>query len=299
MIAILLGTLLLLGVLQLFSNTTEHDRNNSALARVQESARIGLEFIQRDVRRTSYLGCASANRAASTGTPSGAEQAITDLLTNTITGTENDDGDTLSIVYATNTGATATSLNGGSISLSNPIKHAANETFLVSDCSRLAIIITSSAEESATSITKSSNEYDPSGIMGTPLVWRMETANYDIRDTGRDDSLGNPIMGLYRNGDEIIEGAEELQVLYGLATSPSTTQWVEASELTAVNRSQIYRIKVSLTVASADTLRNPAPPAPLAIADLTAGTRTPAADSRLRRVFTSSIDLRNRQFLRN
>lgn len=301
MIAILLGTLLLLGVLQLFSNTTEHDRNNNALARVQESARIGLEFIQRDIRRTSYLGCASANRAASTGTPTGAEQAISDLLDNVITGTEGNVSDTLTTTYAISTGTTASSLNVSSISLSGSISHAANETFLVSDCSRIAIIITPSASASGgtTTLNKSGNEYNASSIMGTPIVWRMQTATYDIRDTGRDDSLGNAIMGLYRNGEEIIEGAEELQVLYGLATSPSTTRWVEASGLTAANRDQIYRVKVSLTVASADTLRNPTAPAPLAVADLTTGTRTPAADSRLRRVFTSSIDLRNRQFLRN
>lgn len=64
MIAILISSILLLGVLQLFSNTSDSDRTNSAMARVQESGRIALEVIGADARRTGYQGCTSASTPA-------------------------------------------------------------------------------------------------------------------------------------------------------------------------------------------------------------------------------------------
>ncbi|MCY1417348.1 hypothetical protein D3C76_681340 [compost metagenome] len=68
MIAILISSLLLLGVLQLFGNTTASDRTNSALARVQESGRIALEIIGADARRAGYQGCRSAADPTTVGT---------------------------------------------------------------------------------------------------------------------------------------------------------------------------------------------------------------------------------------
>lgn len=64
MIAILISSILLLGVLQLFSNTSASDRTNSAMASVQESGRIALEIIGADARRTGYQGCTSASTLA-------------------------------------------------------------------------------------------------------------------------------------------------------------------------------------------------------------------------------------------
>lgn len=62
MIAILISSLLLLGVLQLFTDTNSADRSSTALARVQESGRILMEIIGTDARRAGYQGCsASAN----------------------------------------------------------------------------------------------------------------------------------------------------------------------------------------------------------------------------------------------
>lgn len=60
MVALLISTLLILGVLQLFSNTSESDRTNTAIARVQENGRVALEIIGADARRAGYQGCNSA-----------------------------------------------------------------------------------------------------------------------------------------------------------------------------------------------------------------------------------------------
>lgn len=68
MVAILISSILLLGVLQLFSNTSATDRTNTALARVQESGRIALEIIGADARRAGYQGCSSAANTLTVGT---------------------------------------------------------------------------------------------------------------------------------------------------------------------------------------------------------------------------------------
>lgn len=60
MVAILISTLLILGVLELFINTSASDRANTALARVQESGRVAIEIIGGDARRAGFQGCISS-----------------------------------------------------------------------------------------------------------------------------------------------------------------------------------------------------------------------------------------------
>ena len=60
MVALLISTILTLGVLQLFDSTSASDRTNTAIARVQENGRVALEIIGGDARRTGYQGCSSA-----------------------------------------------------------------------------------------------------------------------------------------------------------------------------------------------------------------------------------------------
>lgn len=67
MVAIVISSLLILGVVQLFSNSTASDRTNTAVARVQESGRVALEIIGADSRRTGYQGCSSAANELTVG----------------------------------------------------------------------------------------------------------------------------------------------------------------------------------------------------------------------------------------
>lgn len=61
MVAILISSILLLGALELFSNTSATDKTNTALARIQESGRLALELIGADARRAGYQGCSSSS----------------------------------------------------------------------------------------------------------------------------------------------------------------------------------------------------------------------------------------------
>lgn len=61
MVALLIGTVLVLGIMELFIGTLRADRTSTELARVQENGRIAMELITREVRRAGYQGCSDAS----------------------------------------------------------------------------------------------------------------------------------------------------------------------------------------------------------------------------------------------
>lgn len=61
MIALLLASLLTLGLVQIFTSNSQTFRLNEANARVQESGRIALEILSRGVRNAGYYGCQPIN----------------------------------------------------------------------------------------------------------------------------------------------------------------------------------------------------------------------------------------------
>lgn len=57
MIAMLIGVLLLLGLIQIFSASRLAYRTTEGLARVQENGRFAMDFLQRDLRMAGHFGC--------------------------------------------------------------------------------------------------------------------------------------------------------------------------------------------------------------------------------------------------
>ena len=61
MISLALGSVVTMGVVQLFVANAETHRLLQGQSRMQESARFALDFIGRDVRKAGYRGCFSSN----------------------------------------------------------------------------------------------------------------------------------------------------------------------------------------------------------------------------------------------
>jgi type IV pilus assembly protein PilW len=76
MVTVVLSSLLLLGVLQLFMNTTAIDRTSNELARVQETGRVALDLIAREARRMGYQGCVGASITTDGGGITYPEEAL-------------------------------------------------------------------------------------------------------------------------------------------------------------------------------------------------------------------------------
>lgn len=62
MVAVLISTILVLGVTDLFGNSFFSSRSNNELARMQEAGRVALEIIGADARRAGYQGCTAADQ---------------------------------------------------------------------------------------------------------------------------------------------------------------------------------------------------------------------------------------------
>lgn len=81
MVTILLSSLLLLGVLQLYINTNATDRTSNELARVQESGRVAMEIIAREARRTGYQGCVGSSVETTVGSITYPREALAGTAT--------------------------------------------------------------------------------------------------------------------------------------------------------------------------------------------------------------------------
>lgn len=63
MIGITLGLILLTGVMQVFLSSKNVFTSQQALSRIQESGRMAIEFLSRDIRMAGFMGCASRTEA--------------------------------------------------------------------------------------------------------------------------------------------------------------------------------------------------------------------------------------------
>ncbi len=133
---------------------------------------------------------------------------------------------------------------------------------------------------------------------------------YYVKDTGRDNSRGNDIYALYQfdgvhhadssatpigKEDELVEGIEQLQILYGQRLSDGKLRFVPADDA-SLNFDDVEAVRVSILVSDSAPVRqdNDSRTYSLAGVDVgTAGTPAHDGDQRLRQVFTSTIFMRN------
>lgn len=123
---------------------------------------------------------------------------------------------------------------------------------------------------------------------------------YYVADTGRDNSAGQPVFSLYRvtNGgtpQELVEGVEFLRLNYGERLASGNVRYGDAS---VVSSDGITSARVGVMVQSLDPSRTDNDTRTYGLLDLSInadGTGVDhGGDRRLRRVFTSNVELRNR-----
>jgi len=77
MVALVIGIMMLLGVSEIFLTGSRSGVTSSDLARVQESGRIALELVSKEVRRAGYKGCVNSATELKTGGITYPDDAIT------------------------------------------------------------------------------------------------------------------------------------------------------------------------------------------------------------------------------
>ncbi|WP_421861827.1 PilW family protein [Motiliproteus sp.] len=353
MIALVVSSLLMLGVFEIFVGSSGTDRVAHAYARVQENGRLAMDMLTRHIRMAGYQGCIDSEIVdlnviadnAPTGDLTG--QAIwgyesqhsgwtvanrNDFLDN-ISGVHSG-SDVVYVQYVSPTGVNVICDGGGnSCSAVNAnIKIEDNSIGLnkydiavVSDCENADMfrIVNLPKDTDGKTTLAHSNSHNSSNNLSKPYsddaqVMSFEALAFYTKDTGRDTNRGNPIYSLYQfdsafhDGSgtgtyitgleqELVEGIEQLQILYGQRLTDGNLRFVDATDGN-LDFAEVDAIRIGLLVSSSEEIltdpdnnlyRLPGTDIePLGTAGATA---THTVDRRLRLAFNSTIVLRNRQ----
>jgi len=307
MIAMLLSLILLGGVVQVSSSTKAGYRINEAVAQLQENGRFSTEIMARDIRMADFWGCAGNISKVTNNLDSAGAGYVDYANAGGIGGTEGGaNPDTLILRGGFNNSLQVESPFGPQAS--SDIKVTAGnglnqfDIVMVSDCTSADIFQVSNATPAAGVLVHNRGSgtpgnYNPMGNAGCPganaqclskvydgsgTVYRLQEITYTIAA----GASGQP--ALFRNGDELVDGIEDLQVLYGedIDGSGSANRYVDADQVSDMNT--VVSIRIALVARSyEDNVANSQTYDVL-------GTSLTSADTRLRQVYTSTVSIRNR-----
>ncbi|MBB3802780.1 type IV pilus assembly protein PilW [Xanthomonas arboricola] len=367
MIAMVIGLVLMLGVIQVFSASRTASMLAEGTARAQENGRFALEFLQRDIRMAGHFGCVNdqahfvrgeGDPVVTTGAASGSGHPLdfsvsvqgyeapntkpTDILTigaNWAVPTNlpasisklNPRGgsDILVLRYLAPESVPITGLTSGSNSVVNfnatsglrltEGGQAAPTLFGIADCAHATVFkgVYASGKVTANGTNLSNYSARPTG---QALIYRAESFAYYV---GTSATTGEPALmrarsnGLddYGTPEELVEGIENLQLLFGLdqTASMSTT----SPPLGNINTQAIASdVSIGTDAAAAGQWRRVGQvqvgilarsPSPSTAEKPTTAVRYPSAlgvsfapaaqtDGRYRMTYESTIALRNRLF---
>lgn len=222
-------------------------------------------------------------------------------------------GETVDLEVTGNMSATNANIQ---VSGTDTDRFSQNGIVLISDCESADLFRISSNPSSGTwahaqnvnSSNRLSQAYNESA-----RVFQFTSSVYFVADTGRDDAQGNDIRALYRANntlanagapvfqiDELVEGVESLQIEYGEVLATNNIRYRTADNVG--NMANVVAIRLGMLLSDADAVRDDADLADYAlpgevveaITGAAAGAVTHPEDNRLRRSFTSTVMLRNR-----
>ncbi|XOV90348.1 MAG: PilW family protein [Pseudomonadota bacterium] len=352
MISLALGSIVTVGVIQLFVANSESYNLLQGQSRMQEAARFGLNFIGSAARQAGYAGCFSSladlyptidpafmpyemdmrsgvhgfNAVGANWVP-----ALT-MLPNTDAGNEfpaGGDGvgngiDITQIVQGTdvltlrNMGLEDFRLVASLPTSTEPIVVAGaiadlgfgeDHLAMIHDCEKATLFRVTSLAESAGQTTIGHLEGDPDNYTNTTddltlinnyeddaAVSRIESSIFFIAPgSGFNEAGQNPLSLWRKNGveapAELIEGVEDLQVLYGVDTDLDgvPNQYLPANLVTDFN--EVETIRVTLVVNSVDDIGGTSTPTHGCVIQNCISGET--FDGLIRRSFTQTFQLRN------
>ena len=313
-IALAIGLLVTVAMLKVYVDASRMYRFNEGLARVQENGRFALEFIRRDARVAGFWGCYSD--ATLTNGVSATSDAYINVGAGHITGTSDDglnSSDSITFRSATGSGALVTSGmsgTGDSVTVESVGALSTNTAVLISDCedgdlfqvTGIAGTALAHAAGANANVSPNLNKAYAAGAR----VYEAREATFCIAP-GADPAqpalrrLVNPTPGqtCASNGDELLEGIENMQILYGEdtdadadgANGDGTANRYVAFGASGLDIDRIVSVRISLLARSLNNNLTTAP-SPYTFNGIAV---TPAStDKYLRKVFTTTITLRNK-----
>ncbi|MBO9715980.1 MAG: PilW family protein [Pseudoxanthomonas sp.] len=332
MIALLIGTILILGVTQVFGASRAAYQLSEGMSRVQENGRFALDYLQRDIRMAGHFGCVNdqARRQATGALDShftgaalnfgysiqgyeNASPAGVTLSPARVAGTDavvlrflRGNGIPITAIDATGVNVDATKwsvLTDGGV--------ATPSMFGIADCAFADVFAASSVNAGTGRVvvpaTVDLGRYGASPEGGPAMLYRAEAVVYYIgQGAGGQPSLWrariNPDNSV--TGEELVEGIENLQLRYGLdkGTAAKPTGYIATQAVASgVGSTEdawrlVGQVQVALLAASPDVAASAQATRDEGRLTLFGATVTPPADRRYRTVYETTIALRNRLY---
>jgi type IV pilus assembly protein PilW len=302
MVGLTIGLLLMGGLLQLFTGSKSSYTTMTGLSRVQEGGRISIERIKYNMRMAGNIGCSNLNTLGPNNVSGNAFfNNITavqgnDNLTGGTPGVDPVDGtDTLTMTYAR---PSDTELNGDMTAATakipingNPDKLAASDYLLITDCENADFLQATAVDSSE--ITHGETLSKP--YLDNTLVASMQSITYSVMDTGRTDRHGNAVLSLFETplsgaAVEIVNGVEDMQVTYGEDTTGDGAVDAYQTATGVTNWNNVLSARIQLLVATDEDIGSNKRP----FTDLQGTLVADPGDFKIRRRFTSTVNLRNR-----
>lgn len=309
LVAMVLSLVLLGGVVQIFGSTRTSYRVHDSVTQLQETGRFAMETMSRDIRMADFWGCADGIGKVTNGLDPNGGAGYVDYTGGGIGGTDGAAGapDTLLLRGGFGTGLSVQAPFGPQSSAN--IQVAVNNGFqqsdilLVSDCTSADIFQLTNANPDGTG-TLVHNTGVPGITPGNLSPVACTGANAHCLSKVYDNNatvfgvqqitygIGVGASGepaLLRNGQELIDGVEDLQILYGEDTDGdgAANRYVNATQVTDMET--VVSIRLALVTRSTQ----------INVASVgqnysVLGTNNVSADTRLRQVYTATIGIRNR-----
>lgn len=334
MVALGISSILMAGLVRIFTDVSKTYRLDVAVARVQEDGRFSMNFLQKEFRLIGYQGCidpdtVTANVIANNPpvlnvtqsslqgyeiTSLGWSPAIAADIAD-LDGIAIEGSDVITIQRASDRKFSLTgnmTTDNANVQLaSNPANFQASDLLIITDCETVDVFRATNVSSGGGTVTiahansaNTTNKLSKAYQMDASIMEYYSNTFY-IADTGRDNIYGNPIHALYQrdaNGvkSELVEGVSNLQILYGEELANGTVRFVPASTA-SLNMSDVKSIRFGVLVQStngaldADDDRSyPLPGDTIYPAGTAGATATYAVDETLKRVFIGTEKLRNR-----
>lgn len=309
MVAVVLGIFITGGMIQLFVNSNQSYRVQENISRLQENGRFALDFISKDVRVADFWGCLHGVAYIESNLNAG---SVFDNFDRAISATNNDglnNSDSITISGAASSGVFVVDTpasTSADLKVTDNSGLLENDVVIVSDCSDGDIFQITNNPSTGGAAGKDEVIHNTGAVSSGPgnqdkplqkiyqtdaQIYKLRTVTYSIL-AGQN---GQPALFRSVNGaanEELVEGIENMQILYGVDTNDvddTANYYKPRDALTLVQMDQVNSIRITLVATTLeDNLATAAMPYSIF------GVITTPADRKIRRVFTSTIAVRNR-----
>jgi type IV pilus assembly protein PilW len=326
MVAMAISLLLLTGVVAIFSNSRAAYETTDRLSRIQENGRFALDRLLYDIRRSGFVGCARVPNFRgssladqgnirwnflespvrgfqSTGTAW--SPALPAIVPNAAPGSDA----ILVRVPARNVQPVRVSADmsnrSSDVAVDNPGAFQANDIALIYNCEAQGVFqVTGVAGGALQHVNGVGFPGNASALLAFPFpenaeVVPVETVVYYVRPSTADPTINSlwrivinrPDAQALASAEELVEGIEQLQILYGVDTNGNDVADAYVTADAVTNWDRVFSVSVALLVRSLTAYGGDTDQRPYQLLDVA----VPAAQDRfLRQMFTGTATIRNR-----